>query len=541
MKKNKFPIYIFALCGFILPMIFLISCRSEPGKPEYTVKTGDLIQNDQEQTWLYLNDIDPLSDISSWGNTYSNTDVVVVNIASVKNLDPEQIRKINKIRKEKDIKIAVECSGLVSSFGSDSFHNTKKTIAYNSVNHPQKGEYTYLSSLIENGCEINYLIFKNSISNAIYPNASHKTPDNRFMTIAEAISQTVEAMKIWRGYLPDVCFLLTVDFYNYGWKGETAYNHIGGSAIGAGDYFLEFSMVADTADDAGMPLWGLIVNNPYDYALGRHGGDAVTTDSPGSIDWIARICDLEKECYLHGMNFILTLNSDLTGRNGSDEKYYNDLIRFIDRYSESGGNPRAYLIRGGVSFPSALLPETKPFTLTNDALKIIRHFRFGDDLTLSLTSKKAVSVPDNIIMIREWNFDEKNGGWSEANQISDFKIENGYLSVVSSGSDPHFLTADSLKINTDDCDFLYIKYINISSVSDRMEFFFSTHESPGMDEIKTIKFEVDPMSEDDIWSELYLPLNQCDAWQGTLKQMRIDPGMTSGEFRFDRIALYKQE
>lgn len=541
MKKNKFPFFISVLYGFILFVFILNSCGSELRASEPAVKKGDLIQKDKEQIWLYLNDIGPLSDISSWKNTHGSTDVVVISIASVKNLDPAQIRKINEIRKASEIKIAVECSGLVSSFGSDSFHNTQKSIAYNSVNHPQKGEYTYLSSLIENGCEINYLIFKNSISNAIYPNASHKTPDNRFMTTAEAISQTVEAMKIWREYLPDVRFLLTVDFYNYGWKGETAYNLIGGSTVGAGDYFLEMSMIADTADDTGIPLWGLIVNNPYDYALGRHGGETVTTDSPGSIDWMSRVYDLEKECDLRGMNFILTLNSDLTGRNGSDEKYYNDLIRFINRYSESGGNPRAYLIRGGVSFPSALLPETKPFTLTYDALKIISYFKFGEDLTLSLTSKKTVSVPDNIELIREWNFDDKTGGWSEANQISDFKTENGYLSVVSSGSDPHFLTADALDIHTDDCAFLYIKYINISSVSDRMEFFFSTYESPGMDEIKTIKFSVDPMSEDDVWSELYLPLNQCDAWQGTLQKMRIDPGMTSGEFRFDRIALYRQE
>lgn len=542
MKRTGLLYLIFTVSIFAFFTIFFSACESNTNIPKPDEEMADLIPQDNKQVWLYINDITVLYDTSSWKYTYDNTDVVILNISLIKNLKVEDIKNLKDTFQTSEIKIAVECSGLVSAFGSDTFHNTEKSMAYNSVNHTQKGEYSYLSALIESGCNVDYLIFKNSVINAIYPNADHKTDDNRFMTIAEAISQTVEAMKFWREHLPNVQFLLYTDFYNYGWKGETAYNLINGNSLGAGDYYYELTMASDAAKNAGIPLWGLVVNNPYDYALGRHAGDTETTEAPGSIDWMARLCDLENESNSRGINFILTLNCDVSGRNGSDEKYYNDLVRLKNKYNESGGTPEAYIIKSGISYPSSAIPETKLFSLTYDTSKFIAHIKFGDDISLSLLStNKTVDVPDKIKLIQEWNFNDKAEGWTEANNISDFNIENGYLSVISNGGDPSFVSNDNLSLNTDDCDFLYIKYINISSLSERMEFFFSTNESTGMDEIKTIKFTVDSISEDDVWSELYLPLDQCDAWQGILKQMRLDPGMTSGEFRFDRIALYKQE
>jgi hypothetical protein len=213
----------------------------------------------------------------------------------------------------------------------------------------------------------------------------------------------------------------------------------------------------------------------------------------------------------------------------------------MNKYTEAGGTPEAFIIRGGSSYPSYIVPETADFSLTYDASKFIANIKNGEDISLSLTStKKTVDVPENLTLISEWNFDEDSGGWRGQNNISDFYTENGYLSVISNGGDPNFQSEDNLKLNTADCNYLYIKYMNVSSSSDRMEFFFSTNESTGMDEIKTIKFSVDAISEDDIWSEIYIPLKQCDAWKGTLKQMRIDPGITIGEFRFDSITLYKQ-
>lgn len=538
MTGIKYLNVLFCIIIFILCAAFLSACKSGPASPD-SKAAESLLQ--KKQVWLYMKDISAFSDTSSWQYTFENTDVVVINISVIKKLKADEIKKLTEVINASNIKLAVECSGLVSVFGTDTFHNVAQSMAYNSVNHTQKGEYTYLSALIDSGCRVDYLIFQNSVTNAIFPNADYKTTDNRFMTIAEAVSQTVETMKYWREHLPAVQFLLYTDFYNYGWKGQTAYDLVYNNDFGAGDYSYELAMAAEAAKNAGMPLFGLVANDPYDYAMGRHTGDIKTAETPSRIDWMARLCDLENECNTRGMNFILTLNCDVSGKNGSDERYYNDLIRYMNKYSEAGGTPEAFIIKGGASYPSYIIPETADFSLTYDALKFIAQIKYGENINLSLTStKNAVDVPPNLTLIREWTFDKDTGGWGRQNNISDFYTENGYLVVISNGGDPNFQSEDNLKLNTADCDYLYIKYMNVSSSSDRMEFFFSTYESTGMDEIKTIKFSVDTISDDEVWSEIYIPLAQCDAWKGSLKQMRLDPGMTSGEFRFDSIALYKQ-
>ena len=540
MKRNNPAYALFCTVVCILYAVFLSSCHDESAATVSGSGTAALIPQDSRQIWLYIPDTAAFSNIPSWQYTYDNADVAVINISVIKNLDAAGLKKLTDAVNSSDLQLAVECSGLVSVFGTDTFHNAEKSMAYNSVNHTQKGEYTILSALIESGCEIDYLIFKNPVLNAIYPNADHKTQDNRFMTIAEAVSQTVEAMKCWREHLPQIKFLLYTDFYNYGWKGETAYDLVYNSTLGAGDYYYELTMASEAAKDAGIPLFGLVVNNPYDYAMGRHISSTETAETPSRIDWMTRLCDLENECNNRGINFILTLNCDASGKNGSDEKYYNDLLRYKNKYSEAGGTPEVYIVKGGTLSPSDIIPETKEFSLTYDASKFIADVKYGEEISLSLSTKAAVDVPENLTLIREWTFDKDSGGWSNTNNISDFYIENGWLGVISSGGDPFFTSEDELKLDTADCDYLYIKYMNISSPSDRMEFFFSTYDSTGMDEIKTIKFSVDAISEDDTWSEIYIPLGQCDAWQGLLKQMRLDPGMASGEFRFDCIALYKQ-
>lgn len=529
----------FCLLFILFIITFISSCRSGPGTDMQDGEKNNTRHPADKMAWLYISEISMFNNISSWQYTYENTDVAVINIAVIKKLKSDEIKLLTDAVNSSHMKLAIECSGLVNVFGTDTFHNISKSMAYNSVNHTQKGEYTYLSALIGNGCKIDYLVFKNPVINAVYPNADYKTQDKRYMSIAEAVSQTIDAMKYWREHLPDIQFMIYTDFFSYGWKDKPAYNYVYGSDFGAGDYFYELSLMAEAAKKNGIPLLGIVVNNPYDYAMGRRISKNNTTVKNGDIDWMKRICDLENECNALGLDFILTLNGGMSSENGTDEKFYRDIVHYINKYSEAGGTPEGYMIQGG-KFPSGSIPENKNFTLTYDASKLIAQFKYGEKVVLSASKQNNIKAPENLSLICEWDFNTDPGGWNKSNNISDFYTENGYLVAISDGSDPFFISDDSLDIDTADCDYLYIKYLNISSYSDRMEFFFSTYESPGMDEIKTIKFPVDSINDDDIWSEIYIPLRQCSSWKGALKQMRIDPGMTEGEFRFDRIALYNQ-
>ena len=539
-------VFLAFLCVVLMFALILPSCSPDNGgdaedKNDTEISGSPTSVTGNKQVWMYATAA-MLSSSAKWNNCAAETDVAILKLSDIKKYTASDIKKVTDFLSNNDVKIAVESGGLVSAFGTDSFHNAEKSMAYNSVNHHEKGEYKFLKPLIDAGAEISYLIFMNPITSAMYTNADHRTTGTRYMSIAEAAQQTAELLGLWREHIPQAEFIYGVDFYNYGWKDEYAYDFVYDNSFGEGDFYYELDLFSAAAEDMGIPFYGVMAHNPYDYAMGRHVSSVQTILTPSKVDWMARLKSLDTECESRGMNFMLVLSSDATGIEGTDQKYFIEQVRYINKVAESGATPEIYVLEAGIKYPDIAYPDTTEYSFTWNVLNIAGQVKNGVAVDISkLMTVNKVPAPPNITLFKEWTFDESAEGWDLANNISTFEVKNGYLSVESIGADPHFLCSSGLGFSASDADYLYLRYVNISNGSTRMEFFFATEESPGMDEVKTIKFNVDEMSDDEnIWSEIYIDLNQCRAWEGTLTSIRIDPGVAAGEFRFDSIAFYSQ-
>ncbi len=538
LNKKKISKIISLFLIFILA-IQLFSCnKTEENKDD---QNNDISDTTPKQVWIYA-DMSMIKNADKWLDCLKDTDVVILNIAVIKKYTKAELDTLSSFYINNNVSIAVECNGLVSVFGSNSFHTSEKSMAYNSVNHPEKGEYTILSPMIEKGVKISYLIFKDPVTNALYTDNDHKTFDNRYMSIAEASAQTVEAMKFWREHIEDVQFVFGVDYYNYGWKNEYAYDFVYQNNFGEGDLYYELDLISAEAEAVNIPLYGVLIHNPYDYAMGRNTSSVQTITTPSKVDWMKRIRDLENECNTRNINFMLTLDSIATGNEGDNLKYFLEQMRYINKYAEAGGTPDVYAVKSGKSYPTLKYQLTSEYSLAWNTQNIINQVKKNIPVDMSnYIIKKEVPMPPNLSLIKEWDFKDSEGGWQILNNIESLEAKNGYLSVISNGGDPHMEYNKSLDMKASELDYLYIRYVNVSNNSMMMEFFFSTEESPGLDEVKTIKIKVDEISDDEnIWSEMYIDLNQCSSWTGTIKNIRIDPGTAAGEFRFDHIAFYKQ-
>jgi len=185
-------------------------------------------------------------------------------------------------------------------------------------------------------------------------------------------------MKRWRAAVPGIEFYLLTNFPNWGYGDQPAYHswrHTGQGSQGWGDYkaILEAALKATT--HAGIPLKGVTVDNPLDYATGSFGSNQPTVTH--GVDWIGRILALEKQVKEAKLEFSMIFNSSQAGakEGGSDEAYQNDTLRYINLYRERGGEPRNVIVQSWYDRPSHCLPETEATSMTGVVAEVIRQVK----------------------------------------------------------------------------------------------------------------------------------------------------------------------
>ena len=85
-----------------------------------------------------------------------------------------------------------------------------------------------------------------------------------------------------------------------------------------GDLWNVLPVLVKKSRKAGVPLAGVTVDNPYDFAIGT--ATASVLPSSGEIDWMKRILDLDRYVKSKGMEFNIFFNCPTSGE-GSDEQY----------------------------------------------------------------------------------------------------------------------------------------------------------------------------------------------------------------------------
>jgi hypothetical protein len=161
-------------------------------------------------------------------------------------------------------------------------------------------------------------------------------------------------------YDPKIEFFALTNFPNWGYRGDIAY----WGNEGWGDYFVAVEAIIRHAKEMKAPVRGVTVDNPYDYAIGRIKNPDFKYD-PKSINWLARILDLEKYVEEHGLEFNLIINSQGPGET-SAEAFAKETLAFLELYQQSGGSPKRYIVQSWYTHPlrTEVIPETQPYTFT---------------------------------------------------------------------------------------------------------------------------------------------------------------------------------
>jgi hypothetical protein len=161
------------------------------------------------------------------------------------------------------------------------------------------------------------------------------------------------------------------------------------------------------------------------------------------------------------------------------------------------------------------------------------------------TEPPATTEPPVITyeIIKRFTFDDPDDiGWRAANQIQNFRVEDGLLKLTSIGGDPFFMGISPLDIEASEIDIIRIRALNLSS-NENCQFFFDTDIESGLSESKSFRayhwhYESEPDS--DQWNEIIIYTDECDYWEGVIKTVRFDPIEDEGEVYIEYISFEKR-
>ncbi|MBQ3126114.1 MAG: hypothetical protein IJC15_03505 [Clostridia bacterium] len=536
------------LCALMLAGS-LMGCQDETQQNPDSQTAADTQSADSQPTrgqayqnglwYRYQNDM--ASSPQLWSNARAAGDVMVVTRNQINNSTTDELNALIALQKEHNLAIAVELKGIVASLATKANHNGTNTISAVSFNDPTSGEYAMLKKAIDNGLTIDYFIFDNTIALGIYPNSGYPSPAKRYMSPAEAASETVSAMKFWLEKFPQAQMIYQADLYQYGWNDTAAYQTDNNSTYGDGDLCYQLTMLAETARAQNVPLTSVLIHQPYDYLIGQY-ADAKTANSALTTDWTAVLTDIASFCDQQKLAFGLTLSSHKSGRSeaGSAPKFIAASIRLLNRAAEAGITPAYCLLDRGQTYPNKTIPETEEYTYTYDLVLLAGQIKNGTPIDLKTISTKApVNVPDKVTPQITWTFDGSTDGWDANNGISQFTSIDGALNLTSISGDPYFSVGLNAPIRTREAEYFYIRYYNKSISSDSMQLFFSI-DGCGYNEPMSVRFVMDEPSEDESWSEIYVNLRENGLYSGNLTSIRLDPGNTAGDIIIDEIALFNK-
>jgi hypothetical protein len=149
-----------------------------------------------------------------------------------------------------------------------------------------------------------------------------------------------------------------------------------------GDYHEAILKLVAAVKRHDVPLKGITVDNPYDYAMGTMPMPHVTNIDHAKIDWTARILDLERIAHENGLEFNLIINAEESG-GANMAQYCKDTLAFQEMYTARGGRPDRWIVQSWYTHPlrDKVVPESKPHTFTWLVKEVIRKTKSIDEGT----------------------------------------------------------------------------------------------------------------------------------------------------------------
>lgn len=232
----------------------------------------------------------------------------------------------------------------------------------------------------EGGCGgvYDYIILDDPIYRGLYP--EDKDEGRSLDMVANEIA---DAALLWRERFPQIRLVLGSNFPNWGWKGEPAYFDMPAikGPLGRGDYHPMLLRTVEVLKQRAVPLWGLILDNPYDYVEKLALSNQSERIAP--VDFIARLKDVEQTARGLGLKFGLYMNTDLQDLEPEgilttaerDAIYYTHVRSYFERVRAAGMEPDFWSTYTWMKSPTKLVPETEPYTQSWNVGRYVRSLR----------------------------------------------------------------------------------------------------------------------------------------------------------------------
>lgn len=330
----------------------------------------------------------------AWDEVRAGLDVIQLAINAVAYLMPEaDQRALLGMAKDAGIKVGIECGYFdweptLEDFTADPnpkgiSEQVRKALAPGIGAETARIEMRKLAHVIDGYGPPDYLVLDGPVRRLIHPGADlgRTTPhgeEQGLDGIDAAVDEVIAYMRTWRAQYPAVQFIFLTNFPNWGWKGEMAYWASGPEAMFWGDYAPVVRALLEKSAAAGLPPASVRADNPYDYFT-------ATAEVPSppwppalkdrtTVDWPARLLELERTVADAGVAFDLIINSGQAGHT-SDEAVYEASLAYLDRYRAMGGAARRYVFQTWYPHPKEMGPETEPYTMTYLLREAIRRVK----------------------------------------------------------------------------------------------------------------------------------------------------------------------
>lgn len=188
------------------------------------------------------------------------------------------------------------------------------------------------------------------------------------------------------------------------------------------------------------------------------------------------------------------------------------------------------------------VPDTEPIETEPEIVETEKE-------TVKETQKPKPKKIEVFTPVYTETFDDADSSkWKANNQLSDFKIADGYLTATSTGGDPS-IKAEGFEMNCADIQAIKVRFIN-NTADSNFQIFFTTDTTTNYSEAASIKdsswytdsgVELSAAADSEEWNEMVLYTDYCDLWEGTLKNMRIDLSNGEGGYIVDSIEFCSVE
>jgi len=314
-----------------------------------------------------------LTDTSKWKYVAQNADAVQIWGQSMPEWTDGQVKGFCDMVKASGLRVAFELCAL---------HYTDEYPA-GSVEQARHWyevclQKTAIPRMLGQGVGVDHLNFDGPLLRSMFTDLNKNLSrldywtHGQSMTEEQAVSQFVHFARCWHELLPDAKINYLFNFPINGYKGEDSITVPG--TLGSGDAYTQFLAIESAMREAGIPLYGVTLDAPYDYDA----GGKTFFGQPVKGGLIDRVLDFEKEIKSRGYKSTIIFNCQTSGDGGPAKQYYEDTLKCIDEYEKRGGDPDIYIVESWYPVnPRCHLPESEPYTLTNLAAEVIRHVREG--------------------------------------------------------------------------------------------------------------------------------------------------------------------